>query len=579
MRVQTMAWFYGASGQLIHMGYLQFDHKTPNRLPGPNFGATDIDRFTYELKREKRIYEETIIIDSKDHGYHEFKVPHAEDVVKGTVTIGMNVNYFITELLAYLTRGQALSKIVVRKDKINESGRSIPFMQYTYKDCWLFEHETKAEFDAPQTLDIKFTYCCAEIHCFDGNRFATHERCIPSEPEENIQYQENYAHTDAIKQQAAIEAKRLAPTPVVQNDGAPVIHRFDVRAASEFNGKTIGPGELDDINFHIVERIESVDDLIDYLYDSPTEATRTHFKKVNLHLTTSVYPGQLVLLTPVDSNMPPHESGFWGRELEKINTMTHGTIAEGKSFSEKFVEYGNLAGMSANSVSFGTTYFQTQIRGIQQVVKELEEGYSKHLRYGPGRISLDQFRELRKKKFRELDALMTKAMKGKLYGSLEGQKMTHKLKLNPATIEHEWRMVNSRKLPTLSGFYQNIKKFEKVAKGASHIAIPLAAMETHSKIEKACLEGEEACTKAQYMEWMGFAGGLAGASAAGVFLTAITLPTAGGLLMVGLVAGAVFGMAYGASQVGTLSGKYVGNILYQRKIKKEPSVTIELMGD
>ena len=44
----------------------------------------------------------------------------------------------------------------------------------------------------------------------------------------------------------------------------------------------------------------------------------------------------------------------------------------------------------------------------------------------------------------------------------------------------------------------------------SYIAIPLAAMESHFKIEKACLEGEEACTKAKYLEWMGFAGGSCG---------------------------------------------------------------------
>ena len=516
MRVQTMAWFYGASGQLIHMGYLQFDHKTPNRLPGPNFGATDIDRFAYELKREKRIYEETIIIDSKDHGYHEFKVPYAEDVVKGHVTIGMNVNYFITELLAYLTRGQALSKIVVREDRIDESGRSIPFMQYTYKDCWLFEHETKAEFDAPQTLDIKFTYCCAEIHCFDGNRFATHERCIPSEPEENIQYQENYAHTDAIKQQAAIEAKRLAPTPVVQNDGAPVIHRFDVRAASEFNGGTVTKGALDEIAFHIVEEAQSTDSLIDLLFENPNESTRSHFRAVNKHLMGGVTPGQMVFLTPAESKFYQTHADFLLKEAYKVDEILALKAENRAELAKGYTAFGNFAGLASNGTGYTTTFFANQKNQILQVLKEIEDGYSTKHRLPGGTLKETQFLAERARKIKQIESLLKRL---DLFDSANAHSipwLTRQMDLSRKSVERTWRNFGTRIIPKFSEHYLNADKLKTLLKSGNTIALGLGAFSVHTRILQACLVGDQnVCAENRMTEWAGFSGQIAGNIAGG----------------------------------------------------------------
>lgn len=178
MRYQTLAWFYDANDSLLHIKYLRFDANTPNREDNELFGGTDIDSFRYKIRSEIQKRIQIITESSKFYGDRTYEVPSWVTEFLCSAEIEMGINYHVTELFGFLTRGEPLSKIVVRHFIIDPSGRFSPHIKFTFKDCWLSEHKTQSE-----SFSMKFSYCCLETHYYEGNRFATHERCKAIEPE------------------------------------------------------------------------------------------------------------------------------------------------------------------------------------------------------------------------------------------------------------------------------------------------------------------------------------------------------------------------------------------------------------
>jgi len=587
MRFTTLAWFYNADDTLLHINYLRYDRNTPNRLDNEFFGGTPIQSFEYKLKSETQTrYHISECLDF--HGQKiRHEVPYQHTQLLCSAQIDMDINYHLTELWWFLTNGVPLSKIVVRHYEINDEGRMIPHIQFTFKECWLIKHETDAPMERLETYSIKFTYCCVEVHYFEGNRFASHERCKAIEPSpkvsENARYQEELAQQSAVKAQAQEEAARLAPLYPEYPQGTPVIHRFEVTANSEFNGKPVYPGGLDEIAFHIVEKGQTVDALIDYLYDKPSEMTRTHFKRVNMHLSGGItLPAQVVLITPEDT-MRQSEKEFLAQvQMEEIEAYRKNLKIEPLEFSNNFLNYANLAGMAADGGSFGSTYFQTHVQQVQKVMKELENAYTKGFRMPGGSLREIDFRAYRAKKFKELESLLSKSLQAKLYGGMRHPEVSKRVKINAKTIEHNWRN-RSRIIPGLSKFYGNTVNFANAAKAAGYIAVPLGAIATYGKIQKACAVGEEACKKANYVEWSGFAGSVAGGwgagHVAGLAVCALLAPTAfGGFVVVGLVAGSAIGVGYAGGKLGEALMKMGGEYLYEMNVEENRSIEIELLG-
>jgi len=59
----------------------------------------------------------------------------------------------------------------------------------------------------------------------------------------------------------------------------------------------------DQLGFYIVPEATNTKDLINTLYSEPSAITREHFLSVNGHLEDKSLPGQIVIVSPADSNM------------------------------------------------------------------------------------------------------------------------------------------------------------------------------------------------------------------------------------------------------------------------------------
>jgi type VI protein secretion system component Hcp len=588
MRFTTLAWFYNADDTLLHIRYLQFDEKTPNRFNNEFFGGTPIESFQYKLRSERQQHYYTSEYVNLQNQTISHQVPYWQEQLLCSAQIDMDINFHLTELFRHLTSGLPLSKIIVRHYEIDSEGRMIPHIQFTFKECWLFDHKTEAPIKRPELYSIKFTYCCIEVHYFDGNRFASHERCKALEPDpavsQSARNREARAQESAVKKQAQEEAARLVtPTPEYSH-GAPVIHRFDVVANAEFNKKPVHPGGLDEFAFHIVEKAQPVDALIDYLYDKPSEITRAHFKRINKHLSGGVaLPAQVVIITPENTIRASEQEFLAQIKMNEIENYRQNLQIDPLQFSENFINYANLAGRAASGMSFGTTYFQAHVQKVQKVLTELQEAYTKGFRNPYGSLRINDLRAYRTKKFKELDSLLSKSMQAELYGGMRHPKISKRVKINAKSIEHDWRIRQSRILPSLSQFYGNTVNFANAVKTAGYLAIPLAAIETYGKIVEACTAGEEACKKTKYVEWSGFGGNVAGgwtaAYVAGLTISIVLGMTAmGGLAVVGIVAGGTIAAGYGGALAGEYGMKILGEMLYEHNRSKERDIIVETIG-
>ncbi len=589
MRFTTLAWFYNAHDTLLHIKYLSDDPNTPNRSDNEFFGGTPVESFGLKLRLETTQYfHESTFINILNQKVTD-RVPYWREELFSSAQLEMGINYHLTELWWHLTRGVPLSKIIIRHYEIDAEGQMIPQIEFTFKECWLMKHQTDAPENQLETYSIQFTYCCVEVHYFEGNRLAHHERCKAIEPEAKVsaaaRYREERAKISALQDLKNEEAARLATPYPEYRLGAPVLHRFHVSATGEFNKKPIYPGGLDEIAFHIVDKMQTVDELIDYLYDNPSEMTRGHFKRVNNHLKNGfALPAQVAILTPEDK-MRQSESEFLAQiKMQEIERARLELKIDPMEFSKNFINYANLAGNAATGMSVGTTYFQAHVKQVQKVLTELQEAYTKGFRTPEGSLRTNDLRAYRTKKFKEIDSLLTKAMQSELYGGMRHPNISKRVKINAKSIEHDWRIKQSRIIPGLSKFYVNTVNFANATKVAGYIAIPLAAVETHGKIVDACTAGEEACKKARYVQWAGFAGGVLGGSGAGLFqvgaFTSLVISVgASGLVAVAVVAGGTFAVTYGVSKASEKLGEYIGTVIYEKTRDLSPSVLVETIDE
>jgi hypothetical protein len=269
-------------------------------------------------------------------------------------------------------------------------------------------------------------------------------------------------------------------------------------------------------------------------------------------------------------------------KMDEIEAYRQNLKIEPLEFSNNFLNYANLAGMAADGGSFASTYFQTRVQQVQKVMKELEDAYTKGFRMPGGSLREIDFRAYRAKKFKELDSLLTKSLQAKLYGGMRHPQVSKRVKINAKTIEHNWRN-RSRIIPGLSKFYGNTVNFANAAKAAGYIAVPLGAIATYGKIQKACAVGEEACKKANYVEWSGFAGSvgggwIAGYAAGAAILFVVGTTALGGLVAVGIVAGGAILVGFGGALAGEYLMKMVGEVLYEQNREDKRSVEIYLDG-
>jgi hypothetical protein len=150
---------------------------------------------------------------------------------------------------------------------------------------------------------------------------------------------------------------------------------------------------------------------------------------------------------------------------------------------------------------------------------EIEDGFSHRFRLPGGTLQSKDFATYRFKKYQELDSLLNKAMKSKLYGGIVGPKNARNLEAVRHAIEFDWGVRQSKVIPNLKEFYENTVKFDKLLKATGYLAVGLGALDTHSKVKDACTIDQEMCTKSKYVMWAAFAG----ETAASMFVTSGTV--------------------------------------------------------
>jgi hypothetical protein len=102
---------------------------------------------------------------------------------------------------------------------------------------------------------------------------------------------------------------------------------------------------------------------------------------------------------------------------------------------------------------------------------EIEDGFSHRFRLPGGTLQSKDFATYRFKKYQELDSLLNKAMKSKLYGGIVGPKNARNLEAVRHAIEFDWGVRQSKVIPNLKEFYENTVKFDKLLKATGYLAV------------------------------------------------------------------------------------------------------------
>ncbi len=329
------------------------------------------------------------------------------------------------------------------------------------------------------------------------------------------------------------------------------------------------PGEA---FYHIVTKHQSVEELLNRLYEHPTEITKQHFMAINNHLVKQVRPGQMVIITPPSAQQCTEIETALSEVARRIDQqLTLQAEAEAKVVAQHYDLLANVANYSGMGYGLAINYFKEHKSQVEHILTEIEKLYVKNYnRYG--RLNTDEFFRHRKLLFKRLDNILKSMIgRGRAGIGIKRHKIKRSLGLSTKSLVHQLKdhPVPITEIPGFTKNHARVVQYGKVLKGAGYVGLALDGVQSVAKVRNACLTGtEQDCTKSKFSEGGRFAGSVIG-GAGGGFAGSYTVcnmlfgfPSGGtSLLWCGIVAGGAGGLLGG--MVGSNYAQSRGEILYE----------------
>ncbi len=331
----------------------------------------------------------------------------------------------------------------------------------------------------------------------------------------------------------------------------------------------------DEVLYDFVTQPQTREQLISSLYARASDATKKHFLNINSHLGPQVYPGQMVIITPVNAQQC---SGYEAQLIQAAAIIEKQrqtqTADEAKFMAENYALLANIANSSGAGYGIAVNYFKQHKLQIERLLTRIEQlhvtAYNRNCRF-----NTNEFFQQRKLLLQQLDAsLKTMVGRGPLGLDIKRNNIKQSIGLSTKSLAHQLKDYPAP-ITGLPGFEKNhakVRQYSKTLKGAGYVALVLDGVQSAAKVKQACTVGRESeCTKSKFSEGgqlVGslFGGATGGAIGAGVCGVVFAVPSAGtSLLWCGIVFGGIGGFVGGNIASGFAKSK--GELIYENYYK------------
>lgn len=331
--------------------------------------------------------------------------------------------------------------------------------------------------------------------------------------------------------------------------------------------------------FHFVIKHQSTDQLFNSLYDHPSEKIKRHFMEVNSHLGKQVRPGQMIILTPPDTQQCTPLEGELMEAARRVDRQLEAlSEEEAKVISEHYALLANVANYSSAGYGIAMNYFKVHKDHVEHILKSIEKLYIET--YNHRKFSTEEFFRMRKNLFNQLDmTLKTMVGRGSAGLNFDRRDVKRSLGLSTKGLVHRLKdhPIPISKLPEFEKNHAKVKQYGRVLKGAGYVGLALDGVQSAAKVSEACASGrEDECNKTKFSQGGRLVGSIGGGAAGGALAAygvcniVLGLETAGtSLLWCAIIVGGAGGFA-GGNFFGN-EGKKRGEILYENIYRNQQS--------
>ncbi len=330
--------------------------------------------------------------------------------------------------------------------------------------------------------------------------------------------------------------------------------------------------------FHISERDMTLEEKAFQLYDSPSQQTLTHFKRINSHFEDGqVRVGEMVVVTPAE----PSECTYWEAHLAERAQAHNELVANENRSDRRFLarNYGlinDAAGYAGIGIGLLHNSYSARAQRLKGLFRELEKLHRETYRKTGG-LSSQKFFNERSRVFRQMDQTLSRSFRRQLFGAGANRgKIKAQMDLSSKSTLHQFKQQGAD--APLPQFRENHVKLLRAARHYNkigYVAVALDVGASASRIAEVCAEnpGSQKCTRTKYGQSGRAAGSILGGAGGGALATttlctvALGLTTGPGALSCSLIAGGVGGY-FGAKGAGDI-GKWGGETLYETSVKPE----------
>ena len=328
--------------------------------------------------------------------------------------------------------------------------------------------------------------------------------------------------------------------------------------------------------FHISERDMTLEEKAFQLYDSPSQQTLTHFKRINSHFDDGqVRVGEMVVVTPTE----PSECTYWEAHLAE-RAQAHNELVEKENRKDRrFLarNYGlinDAAGYAGVGIGLLNNAYSARTQRLKGLFRELEHLHRETFRQ-TGALSNQRFFNERNRIFRRVDQTLSQTFRRQLFGSASDRsKIKSQMGLSTKSTLHQFKQQGAD--ATLPQFKENRVKILRAGRHFNklgYVGMALDVGASASRIAEVCNAnpGSQQCAQTKYRQTGRATGSIAGGAFGGwlastVICTAVLgLTTGPGALTCSVLVGGAGGYASGRA-VGK-GGARAGDVLYETTVR------------
>lgn len=332
----------------------------------------------------------------------------------------------------------------------------------------------------------------------------------------------------------------------------------------------------DEALFHISEQDMTLEEKAYQIYDSPSQKTLTHFKRINSHFEDGqVHVGEMVVITPVE----PSECRYWEAHLADRAQAHNELVAKESRSDRRFLAhyYGlindaaNYAGIAVGQLN---NSYKARAQRLKGLFRELEQLHRETYRRTGG-LSGPRFFNERARIFRQVDRTLSRSFRRQLFGqSADKGKVKAQMGLSTKSALHQFKQQGAdAPLPQFRENRANLLRSARHFNKLGYVGMALDVGASASRIAEVCTENPDSqrCARTKYRQTGRAAGSIGGGIFGGwlastlICAVGLGLTTGPGALTCTVVAGGAGGYAGGRS-LGK-GGARTGDIIYETTVR------------